>query len=105
MVVAKAFNGKRLNSPNDLVFDKNGDLWFTDPNFGFLYKPQYDQESKRNERCAGKCPPHQGVYRLKNGAAPGEVELVSDLQDQPNGIGFSPDGKILYVSDTTREKV
>ena len=83
-----------------MVIDKeNGDVWFTDPTYGWDYLPKFDSETIKSERCGGKCTPHRGVYRIKAGTT--EAELISDLQDQPNGIGFSPDGKILYVSDST----
>ena len=81
-VVAKAYAGQRLNSPNDLVFDKNGDMWFTDPEYGFEYKHQYAKQSKIGERCKDLglgCTHYHGVYRLKKGAALDGVEMISDL--------------------------
>src|SRR5262249_35233427 len=80
------FRGKRLNSPNDLIFRSNGDLYFTDPPFGL--PGSFDDPAKEL--------PFQGVYRLRKN---GELELLIDDLDAPNGIGFSPDERTLYVSN------
>ena len=79
------YDGHKINSPNDLVFKSNGDLYFTDPPFGL---PQaFGDWSKA---------PVQGVYRLsKDGTV---TLLIHDIK-APNGIAFSPDEKMLYVSD------
>ena len=83
--LADHYDGQRINSPNDLVFKSNGDLYFTDPPFGL---PQaFDDSSKA---------PVQGVYRLSND---GTVALLIHDIKAPNGIAFSPDEKTLYVSD------
>lgn len=81
------FEGKRLNSPNDLVFRSGGALYFTDPPYG-LSKGDDDpaKEIKFN-----------GVYRYANG----KLEAVVKDLPRPNGIAFSPDEKVLYVSNTT----
>jgi gluconolactonase len=85
-VLADRYQGKRLNSPNDLVFKSNGDLYFTDPPFGLANA--FDDPRKEL--------PFQGVYRLsKNGNL---TLLIKDIK-APNGIAFSPDEKKLYVSD------
>ncbi|MGH7209009.1 MAG: SMP-30/gluconolactonase/LRE family protein [Nitrospiraceae bacterium] len=85
-VLADRYQGKRINSPNDLVFKSNGDLYFTDPPFGL---PQAFDDP-------GKETPFQGVYRLsKDGKL---TLLIADLK-APNGIALSPDETILYVSD------
>lgn len=85
-VLADRYEGKRLNSPNDLVFKSNGDLYFTDPPFGL--PKAFDDPSKEL--------PFQGVFRrTPDGSV---AALVTDL-DAPNGIGFSPDEKTLYVSN------
>jgi gluconolactonase len=80
------YQGKRLNSPNDLVFARDGSLWFTDPPFGLFNGMDKDpaKELKFN-----------GVFRYANG------KLTAPITDmtQPNGIGFSPDGRTLYVSN------
>ncbi len=83
--LADRFGGKKFNSPNDLAIRKNGDIYFTDPPYGL---------DKGNESPL-KEQPFNGVYRV-NGA--GEVSLVTKHLNWPNGIGFSPDEKILYVA-------
>jgi gluconolactonase len=80
------FEGKRFNSPNDLVFAPDGSLWFTDPPFGLA--GQLKDPAKEI--------PFSGVYRYAGGKL---TAAVKDLPF-PNGLGFSPDGKILYVSNS-----
>jgi gluconolactonase len=84
-VLADSFDGKRLNSPNDLVYRSDGTLYFTDPPFGL---PKFGQDSRRELSIAG-------VYAVKNGA----VKLVSSDFSGPNGLAFSPDEKFLYVGN------
>jgi gluconolactonase len=83
--LADRYQGKRFNSPNDLVFHSNGDLYFTDPPYGL--------EGKNDD--PKKELPFNGVYRLKPG---GELTLLTDKLTFPNGIAFSPDEKVLYVA-------
>ena len=85
-VLADRFEGKRLNSPNDLVFRSNGDLYFTDPPFGL--PGAFTDPAKEL--------PFQGVYRL---SASGQLSVVVKDLRAPNGLGFSPDEKTLYVSN------
>jgi gluconolactonase len=85
--LADRYQGKRLNSPNDLVYRSNGDLYFTDPAYG-LPKTLDDPQKEL---------PFQGVYRL---AVDGKLSLLDKELAAPNGIAFSPDEKVLYVSDT-----
>jgi gluconolactonase len=80
------YQGKRLNSPNDLTFKSNGDLYFTDPPYGL---PQQDDPSRELDFC--------GVYRL---AKNGSVTLLTKEMSRPNGIAFSPDEKTLYVANS-----
>jgi gluconolactonase len=80
------YQGKRLNSPNDLVFTADGALWFTDPSFGLA---DMDKDSKKEIKF-------NGVYRYAGGKL---TPVITDM-GQPNGIGFSPDGKTLYVSNS-----
>jgi gluconolactonase len=83
--LADHYDGHKINSPNDLVFKSNGDLYFTDPPFGLPHS--FEDSSKA---------PVQGVYRLsKDGTM---TLLIHDIK-APNGIAFSPDEKTLYVSD------
>ncbi|MGH9848025.1 MAG: SMP-30/gluconolactonase/LRE family protein [Blastocatellia bacterium] len=84
------FEGKRLNSPNDLVYKSNGDLYFTDPPYGL---PKQDDPSRELDFC--------GVYRL---AKNGKLTLLTKEITRPNGIAFSPDEKKLYVACSDREK-
>lgn len=88
-VVADKYNGKPLNSPNDIVVHPDGGIWFTDPPYGILsnYEGlQAQQEIK------------EAVYRIDPKTA--KLELVADELDKPNGICFSPDYAKLYVCDT-----
>jgi len=80
------YQGKRLNSPNDLVFARDGSLWFTDPPFGLFNGMDKDPAKEL---------PFNGVFRY----AHGKLEAVITDMTLPNGIGFSPDGKTLYVSN------
>ena len=82
------FEGKRLNSPNDLVFKSNGDLYFTDPPYGL---PQGAEDPTRELDFFG-------VFRVS--AADGKVTLLTREMTRPNGIAFSPDEKILYISQS-----
>ena len=86
-VLADRYRGKRFNSPNDAVFKSNGDLYFTDPPYGLLKK---DRETLGE---LGFC----GVYRL---GTDNRLTLLTDKMTRPNGIGFSPDEKILYVAQS-----
>ncbi len=80
------YKGKRFNSPNDLVFAPDGSLWFTDPSFGLALG---DKDPAREL-------PFNAVFRYQQGTL---TPVIKNLT-LPNGIGFSPDGKILYVSNS-----
>ncbi|MBZ5659858.1 MAG: SMP-30/gluconolactonase/LRE family protein [Acidobacteriia bacterium] len=89
-VLASKYEGKRLNSPNDLVYKSDGSLYFTDPPFG-LRKLADDPKKEL---------PYAGVFLLSKG----KLQLIiKDLQ-APNGIAFSPDEKYLYVNDSFGKK-
>ncbi|HEY8878895.1 MAG TPA: SMP-30/gluconolactonase/LRE family protein [Roseateles sp.] len=88
-VLADRFNGKRLNSPNDITCAADGSLWFSDPLFGIL--SDFEGEKAEPELA-------QGVYRID--AATGELSLQLDDLNGPNGLAFSPDGKTLYVIES-----
>jgi gluconolactonase len=85
------YQGKRLNSPNDLVYHSNGDLYFTDPPYGL---PKIMEDP-------GKELAFQGVYRLKPN---GDLTLLTKEMTRPNGIGLSPDQKTLYVANSDPAK-
>lgn len=93
-VVAERFNGKRLNSPNDIVVHPDGGIWFTDPPYGI----RTDYEGFRGE---SELP--EAVYRVD--ASSGRVALVTDEVDGPNGLCFSPDYKQLYVANTGQRNI
>jgi gluconolactonase len=85
--LAARYQGKRFNSPNDAVFRRNGDLYFTDPAYGM--EKQWDDPKREI--------PFAGVYRR---AVSGEIMLLTDEMTRPNGLAFSPDGKRLYVAQS-----
>ncbi len=89
-VLAAAHKGKRFNSPNDVVVKSDGSIWFTDPSYGILV----DYEGGKAESEIGACH----VYRIDGDT--GEVTVVADDFEKPNGLAFSPDEKILYIADT-----
>jgi gluconolactonase len=84
-VLADRFEGKRLNSPNDLVYRSDGTLFFTDPPFGL---PKFFDDPRKEL-------PYSGVFSLHQG----ELKLVSKDLTGPNGLAFSPDEKYLYVDN------
>jgi gluconolactonase len=86
--VVDQFEGKKLNSPNDLVLRSDGTIYFTDPPYGI--QPQQQELA------------FQGVFRVAPG---GEIALIADDFDRPNGIVLSPDESTLYVADTAKEHV
>lgn len=87
-VLAQQFEGKRLNSPNDVVVKSDGSIWFTDPSYGILTDYEGDQAVPEMD-CH--------VYRIDTN---GELTRVADDFLKPNGLAFSSDEKTLYVSDT-----
>jgi gluconolactonase len=88
-VIAEKFQGKKLNSPNDIVVHPDGGIWFTDPFYGI--RGNYEGFKAEQET-------KEAVYRAD--PKTGQVEKVTDEVGQPNGICFSPDYKKLYVADT-----
>ncbi|MBM4264288.1 MAG: SMP-30/gluconolactonase/LRE family protein [Deltaproteobacteria bacterium] len=84
-VLADSYEGKRLNSPNDLVYRSDGALFFTDPPFGL---PKFYDDPRKQL-------PYSGVFSVKDG----RLKLVSTDLKGPNGIAFSPDEKYLYVGN------
>jgi gluconolactonase len=103
-VLADSYQGKKLNSPNDLVYRSDGSLYFTDPPYGL--RTQHDNDPEKQLKV-------NGVYRIPHaleqhpGAPPARAELqllISDLT-RPNGIAFSPDEKYLYVNNSEPKKI
>lgn len=98
-VLADSYQGKKLNSPNDLVYRSDGSLYFTDPPYGLPTQQDNDPEKELKVN---------GVYRIPNarqhkaGAPPDrdKLQLVISDPPRPNGIAFSPDEKVLYIADS-----
>ncbi len=90
-VLADSYDGKRLNSPNDLVYKSDGSLYITDPPFGL---PKFYDDPRKEL-------PYSGVFLLSKD---GKLELVSRDLKGPNGIAFSPDEKYLYVGNWDEKK-
>ena len=89
-VLADKFEGKRFNSPNDVVVKSDGSIWFTDPSYGILA----DYEGGEATSEIGACH----VYRIDGQT--GKITRVADDFEKPNGLAFSRDEKILYIADT-----
>jgi gluconolactonase len=85
--IVSEHNGKRLNSPNDVVVHSSGAIYFTDPPYGI--QPEQQEQ------------PYNGIYRINTDGS--VTLLVSDFV-RPNGLAFSPDESVLYVDDTRRRK-
>lgn len=89
--LAGNYNGKKLNSPNDAVYDKQGNLYFTDPPYGL----------EKNDKDPLKELDFQGVYKVDK---TGKITLLTKELSRPNGIAFSPDFKKLYVANSDPQK-
>lgn len=89
-VLADRYEGKRLNSPNDLVYKSDGCLYFTDPPYGL---PKQDEDPAKEL-------PFNGIYRLCNG----KLQLLSKDLTRPNGIAFTPDENYLYVANSDPQR-
>ncbi|MGC4108224.1 MAG: SMP-30/gluconolactonase/LRE family protein [Thermomicrobiales bacterium] len=89
-VIADRFEGKRLNSPNDIVVRSDGSIWFTDPPYGI----ESDYEGHKGEPEIG------GNYVYRVDPTTGDIRVVADDFDRPNGLAFSTDESRLYVTDT-----
>src|SRR5580704_10190299 len=101
-VLADSYQGKKLNSPNDLVYKSDGSLYFTDPPYGLPTQSDTDPSKELEVN---------GVYRLpaarqhKPGAPPDRDKLQLVIKDlpRPNGVAFSPDEKFLYIADSGKK--
>lgn len=89
-VIVSHWQGKRFNSPNDVVVKSDGTIWFTDPPYGIIS----DHEGIKADSAIG----NNQVYRFD--PATGEVEAVATDFDRPNGLAFSPDESELYIADS-----
>jgi gluconolactonase len=92
-VLADRFEGKRFNSPNDVVVKSDGSIWFTDPSYGIMI----DYEGERATSEIGS----DNLYRIDPN---GSIALVGNDFDKPNGLAFSPDEKMLYVVDSGKPR-
>ena len=88
-ILADRYDGKKFNSPNDVIFGPDGALYFTDPTLDLVAGEKQEI-------------PFQGVYRLD---AKGNVQLLTKDLTQPNGLVFSPDGKRFYVDDSEQRNI
>jgi gluconolactonase len=88
-VLADRYQGKRLNAPNDVVVKSDGSIWFTDPHYGI-------ESNYEGHRATPELPP--SVYRIDPDT--GQLDLVADDFDGPNGLCFSPDERRLYISES-----
>ncbi len=95
-VLASHFDGRELNSPNDVVVKSDGAIYFSDPWYGRM--PVYGVERPRQLGF-------QGVYRLPPGGGAPELVVDRTMFDQPNGLCFSPDERVLYVNDTVQHLI
>ena len=103
-VLAEQFQGKRLNSPNDIVVKSDGTIYFTDPPYGVQPSPAGvpRPEGWWKAPIEGKEQARNGVYRL---AADGRLDLVADDFALPNGLAFSPDERVLYIDDSAHKHI
>ena len=90
-IVVAHYQGRRLNSPNDVVVKSDGTVWFTDPPYGIV-----------SDHEGHAAPSELGDnYVFRFDPATGALRVVSDFVEEPNGLAFSPDESVLYVSDTS----
>ena len=90
-VVVSHYQGRRLNSPNDVVVKSDGTIWFTDPPYGIAS----DHEGHAAPSELGRC------YVFRFDPRSGALRIASDFVEEPNGLAFSPDERVLYVTDTS----
>lgn len=95
VVIAATYDGRRLNSPNDVIVSSHGDIWFTDPTYGIL--SEYEGHESVPDQGV------QGLYRWTEGSA--EPVLVSSEFIQPNGLAFADDESVLFVVDSERDAI
>ena len=91
-VIADSYNGKKLNSPNDVVVKSDGSIWFTDPDYGIMSDYEGFKSDMEQDGCY--------VYRVDPESA--KMEIVANDFIKPNGLAFSEDETILYIADSGR---
>jgi gluconolactonase len=89
-VLADRYEGKRFNSPNDVVVKNDGSIWFTDPSYGILFDYEGGKAPSELDRC--------NVYRIDGQS--GAITIVANDFEKPNGLAFSSDESLLYIADT-----
>lgn len=113
VIAGRSPEDRSLNAPNDVIVAPNGDVYFTDPIYGFLKKQAKDlgygylnaetgehpDQPYLDECCAKEGAGHTGVYRVRDG----KVELVTKELDRPNGLALSQDGKLLWVANSHKQ--
>jgi len=92
-VLASHYEGKELNSPNDVCVKSDGSIWFSDPWYGRM--PVFGVERERELGW-------QGVFRIPPGGGDPQLVVDQDEYEQPNGLCFSPDESVLYINDTPK---
>jgi gluconolactonase len=93
--IADRYAGGRLNSPNDVIVKSDGTIWFTDPPYGIVSDREGHKADSEQAGCfVFRCDPSDG-----------SLTVVSDALQDPNGLAFSPDESILYVSDTSADRI
>jgi len=100
-VLADSYQGKKLNSPNDLVYKSDGSLYFTDPPYGLPTQDDKDPQKELQVNGVFRIP---GARQQKPGTPPdrSKLQLVIKDLERPNGIAFSPDEKFLYIAESGR---
>lgn len=93
--VVDRFNGKKFNSPNDVVVKSDGTVWFTDPDYGLPANPQTKQKEGKEQ---------EGNFVFRFDPKGGKITAVARDFDKPNGLAFSPDEKRLYIADSGAPK-
>jgi len=102
-VLADSYQGKKLNSPNDLVYKSDGSLYFTDPPYGLQTQSDADPQKELQVNGVYRIP---GARQHKPGAAPDRDKMQLVIKDlaRPNGLAFSPDEKFLYVAESGKKQ-
>ena len=102
-ILADSYQGKKLNSPNDLVYKSDGSLYFTDPPYGLQTQGDTDPQKELQVNGVYRIP---GARQQKPGAAPDRDKLQLVIKDlaRPNGLAFSPDEKFLYVAESGKNQ-